>query len=389
MVAIEDRTRRLLALAPGDPMDVRTFSGLSRRLLTELAAQDVDVLPRATRLLRPSDVLTAPNWRGFARGQLRGRRAPRIDPDWYWSRAGYERFTQRVLRVASASEASAVLQVGTHVGAHRLGLPTYCITDATVTQAVAADSFSVSRGRSRTVAEAIEVQREVFHGCRVVLVLSEWAAASVRDDYGVPTERVVVVGAGTNVPPGATPVPAGDRDRRILFVGLDWEQKGGPLVLDALRIVRRRVPDAELTVVGCTPDVHEEGVRVVGRLDPRDPATPGTLADLYGRARAFTIAPAFDAFPNVLLEAAARGSVLVSTDRGSRGEVVRDGVTGLLAPHGDPGALADRLVAVLTDDDLATRLSTNARELVVTRMTWPVVAGRVLSALGWRTETSS
>lgn len=383
MVTIRDSDPRVLALAPGDPFDVRTFSGLSARLLGALRAEGVEVEGMATRILRPTDVLTAPNWRGFLRGELRGRRAPRIDPDWYWSRRGFERFNTRVAAALARRPATAdvTLQVGTHVAVRRPGL-TYCLTDATVVQALDGDSFSVSRGRGSTAAEAVENQHEVFASCTRVLVLSEWAAASVRDDYGVPAERVVVLGAGSNIAVGdEPPTPAGERAHRVLFVGLDWEQKGGPLVLEAFRAVRERVPDAVLTVVGCTPPADEPGVEVVGRLDPRDPATAPRLLDLYRRARVFTIAPDFDAFPNVLLEAGAHGAVVVSTDRGSRPEVVVDGRTGLLAPHGDAAALADRLVEALTDDPLATTLAGAARERVRTELTWPAVARRFLDVV--------
>ncbi len=384
MDAIEDTTISVLALAPSDPLDVRTFSGLSRRLFTAMREQGAVVHPLATRILRPTDAVTAPNWRGFVRGELRGRRAPRIDPDWYWSRAGYTRFSDRVSaaidRIGNLPDVA--IQVGTHVRVDHPRMLSFCVTDATVVQAVAADSFSVSRGARRTIAEAVENQRDVFARCRRIFVLSEWAASSVRDDYGIDADRVVVIGAGSNVPLDVDPpVLAGERGPRVLFVGMDWVQKGGPLVLDAFVRVRARIPEAVLTVVGCDPGAVPEGVEVVGRLDPRDPNTGARLAELYERARVFAIAPDFDAFPNVLLEAAGHGAVVVSTDRGSRGEVVRSGRTGLLAAHGDAEALAELMYAALVEDRLATRLAVAARERVLAEYTWERVAGQVLSVV--------
>jgi glycosyltransferase involved in cell wall biosynthesis len=257
----------------------------------------------------------------------------------------------------------------------------YCITDCTVTQALGADEFSVSRASPRVQAEAIECQREVFAACRRILVLSEWTRRSVVDDYGVEPDRVVAVGAGANL---ADPLPrATDRARpMVLFVGRDWVQKGGPLLLDAFRLARARVPAARLVVVGCEPPLgNEPGVEVAGVLDRRDPAQDRRLRELYAEATCFAILSRFDAFPNVILEAGVAGLPVVSTDEGSRSEAVVDGVTGLLAAQRDPRQVADALEALLGDLDRAAAMGKAAEAGVAQNFTWPVVGRRVADAL--------
>jgi glycosyltransferase involved in cell wall biosynthesis len=257
----------------------------------------------------------------------------------------------------------------------------FCITDCTVVQALAADEFSVSRASARVQAEAIECQREVFAACRRILVLSDWTRRSVVDDYGVDGTRVVVVGAGANL---ADPLPRRtDTDRpAVLFVGRDWEQKGGPLLLDAFRLARSRVPAARLVVVGCEPPLGSEpGVEVVGVLDRRDPGEDRRLRELYAEATCFAILSRFDAFPNVILEAGVAGLPVVSTDEGSRAEAVVDGVTGLLAARRDPSLVADALVALLGDPERAASMGRAAAAGVAQHFTWPVVGRRVADAL--------
>ena len=58
----------------------------------------------------------------------------------------------------------------------------------------------------------------------------------------------------------------------------------------------------------------------------------------------------------VNLEAQASGRPVVTTRHGGIPEYVRDGETALVVPEADPGALADALVRVVTDDALAARL---------------------------------
>lgn len=375
----------LVALAPSDPLDPATFSGLSHHLFAELGRRGAAITPVATRDLR---------WHDVARGAVRpravlgraraDRRTPLIDPDWMWSRRGFDRLTARAAeRLAAVPAEVPVLQVGTQVDATLgpRGRPVHCITDCTVTQALAAGEFSVSRASPRVQREAVECQRQVFAGCRRVLTLSEWARRSVIDDYSIDPAKVLAVGAGANL---ADPLPRRPDPTRptILFVGRDWEQKGGPLLLAAFRLVRRQLPSARLVVVGCVPPLElEPGVRLVGVLDRRVPDDDRRLRELYATASCFSILSRFDAFPNVVLEAGLAGLPVVSTDEGSRGEAVVDGVTGRLAAARTPQAVAAALLDVLSHAERGEAMGRAAADLVAARYTWPVVGSAVYEAV--------
>src|SRR5262249_4683224 len=71
-----------------------------------------------------------------------------------------------------------------------------------------------------------------------------------------------------------------------------------------------------------------------------------------------------DGLPNVIQEALALGTPVVSTDLTGIPEVVRDGETGLQVPQHDPPALARALERLLVDQDLRVRLATGARRLM-------------------------
>jgi glycosyltransferase involved in cell wall biosynthesis len=69
------------------------------------------------------------------------------------------------------------------------------------------------------------------------------------------------------------------------------------------------------------------------------------------------------------------GVALVATTGGALPEVVgEDGVTGLLVPPDDPGALAGAIKRLLDDAELRERLGTAGRERVLGRFTWKVTA---------------
>jgi len=299
-----------------------------------------------------------------------------VRSQWQWSYATSLEQSARATEAASELAVDAVLQVGTQVNIEHPTAIRACITDATVIQSVRAGEASVSQ--SSRVAEAMAWQGAVFRSMDVIFTLSEWAARSVIEDYGIAPERVVVSGAGANL---EAPPPRRTEHPMILFVGWDWERKGGPAILDAFRVARQSIPDLELAIVGCTPVADEPGVTVIGPLDRRDPDAYAQLQALYGRATMFALCSRFDAFPNVLLEAQWSGVPVVAYDEASRPEAVIDGTTGFLVPRTEPMELAAAIHALASNPERAAAMGAAAHDHVASRFTWPIVADRILTTL--------
>ena len=375
---------RLAAVATTDPFDRRTFSGYSAALFCQLAARGVTVVPVTSRQIRARDLAGgALHWRGILRGRIRGRRAPLIDPDWYWSAPVVERLSARASdRIAADGGITHALQIGTHVCIEDDEITTCCVTDCTVVQAVEAGEFAISHATPAGVQRAIDWQRRVFASCDTILTTSRWAAASVIGDFGQAPDRVVTIGAG------ATNYGAPDPHRKpggpptVLFVGYDWDLKGGPLLLRAWRRVRRAIPDARLVIVGCKPQIDDAGVEIVGRLDPRVAEDRNRLIAIYASATCLALVSDFDAFPNVVLEAGAMGLPVVAFDEQSRSEVLRDRETGLLVASHDAEAVARALCDLLGNPSVAAAMGRRARAQIEAEFTWDVVGTRVLAALG-------
>lgn len=149
---------------------------------------------------------------------------------------------------------------------------------------------------------------------------------------------------------------------RIVYAGQLKRVKGLHHLLEALPRVRREVPGAHLEVAGDGPegDRLRDQARDLGLGDAvafRGRLPGDELRDLYRASRCLAFPVVWhEPFGRVLLEAWAHGLPVVTTTRGGPGEVVADGETGLLTRPRDPDALADALVRVLADDDLARDL---------------------------------
>lgn len=231
-------------------------------------------------------------------------------------------------------------------------------------------SFHAVRGLERRAALAWE--RRAARLADVVVCVSD---AERQEGVGMGIRaswRVVPNGVDT----AALPVPSAEETAALrerlglpdaplaLSVGRVSEQKGQDLLVAAWPEVRRRVPDAELVLVGEGPERASlearapAGVRFVGRRDD--------VPDWLGACDVLVNPSRWEGLSYVLLEAMARGRPVVATDVAGTHEAL-GGDAGAIVPAGDRAALADAVVARLVDGDLRRREGLAGRRRVEER----------------------
>jgi glycosyltransferase involved in cell wall biosynthesis len=90
---------------------------------------------------------------------------------------------------------------------------------------------------------------------------------------------------------------------------------------------------------------------------------PEIVARYYQAADVYAHAAKVDTFPNTVLEALACGTPVVATAVGGIPEQIQDGATGFLVPPGDSGAMAKRIIQLLADNSLQSRIGTQAADI--------------------------
>ncbi|QGP78213.1 glycosyltransferase family 4 protein [Sphingobium sp. CAP-1] len=234
------------------------------------------------------------------------------------------------------------------------------------------DKYLRMSDRSKTQGE--ELQRRLLERTDRILLGSRWAADEAVNRYGLPAGRVEVAPMGANLDddPGFS-APSVSRPLTLLFIGYAWERKGGPLILDIWRALRRRQPDVELHVVGAHPKAAEglPGITLHGQLNKTDPVDYQRFVELYRQSHFFIMPSRQEAYGIVYCEAAAFGRPVIAKTTGGVETIVADDRTGLLFPtQATPEDYAERILALWNDPQRYQTMCREARLAYEERLNW-------------------
>jgi glycosyltransferase involved in cell wall biosynthesis len=222
-------------------------------------------------------------------------------------------------------------------------------------------------------------QHRIYEQAAGVLAMSRWLATQLVDQTGLPAHKVHIVHPGISTP--ALPIhdrPIERRRRKLLFVGRDFHTKAGDLVVRSLALARRSRPDLTLTVCGPTrwplDGSVPAGVRFLG------PVPTEAMPDLYDRHDLLVMPSRLEGFGIVFAEALARGLPCIGRDDFAMSEVIRPRENGDLVTSDDPGELAERILATLSDTALYARCRMERAE-VHRHFSWERAADDTLAAV--------
>jgi phosphatidylinositol alpha-1,6-mannosyltransferase len=214
-----------------------------------------------------------------------------------------------------------------------------------------------------------------LRGAREVVSISRFTDSLI-ERFGVPPARRRVINPGTRTwppidrDPGAAfgPLPAG-QPFIMLTVSRLVARKGVDMALEALALVLERRRDIFYCIGGGGPDrarlealVAEKNlgahVRFLGRVPDERMGLCYASADLFVLPSRTSIQPPdAEGFGIVFLEAAACGTPSIGGKSGGIPDAIDDGVTGFLCDPHDPRAIAERILQLMDDAALRTRMS--------------------------------
>jgi glycosyltransferase involved in cell wall biosynthesis len=164
-------------------------------------------------------------------------------------------------------------------------------------------------------------------------------------------------------------------DKKLFgFIGRlrDFGQKGIKYLLEATKIVVQEIPDARLVLAGSgydyvLPLVKKMGIEKFVVYLGRIPI--GEEPKFYSMLDVFAGASIVEGFGLVYAEASRCGKPVVATNSGSIPEIIINGKTGMLVPIRNSKALAEAIIKLLDDQQLAKRMGKNGAQFTK-KFTW-------------------
>ena len=205
------------------------------------------------------------------------------------------------------------------------------------------------------------LEKRVYEAAARVVTWSHWAKKSVIEEYNIEEEKVTIVYPGVNL----TKLMLSDHSIKdikkrfnILFVGGDFERKGGQDVLEVF--LQTFSEEAELNLVTkASIECQHPHVHIHNDVQAYSPK----WLELYLQADVFVMPTHFEAFGLVFIEAMAAGLPVITTSINAIPEMVIQGETGFLIQPGDRQNLAGKIRALMENPTLSRQITPAAPAL--------------------------
>src|SRR6266849_702207 len=215
----------------------------------------------------------------------------------------------------------------------------------------------------------------------LILHATEWSARSVIEDYHIDQQKVHVLPYGANIdnPPPLGFIQGKKKSGRcrLLFVGTDWQRKGGDIAFETLVKLQEMGIQAELIVCGCVPprSFSHERLTVIPNLNKNKKRQYKDLENLFMTADFFLLPTRQELFGFVFSEASAFGLPVITTNTGGVSGAVKDGESGFVLPLSAGGSeYAEVIAKAYQDEQRYAEMVRSSRAVFDQRLNWDVWA---------------
>jgi glycogen(starch) synthase len=197
------------------------------------------------------------------------------------------------------------------------------------------------------------------------------------DYYKINGNKIHVIGVGMgNIKPL---YESKDYNKKqILFIARNsFKRKGGDLLLEAFKIVKKQVPDATLIFEGgsAPSNIKLDGVEVKGLSNQIE------LQRLYKDSYVLAMPSLSEPFGLVYLEALASNTAILGLNRGALPDITQNGKYGFLVDKPNVADVAEKLIYMLNNKDIVMQKTKEAQKFVLNEFNWDTVGSKILDEL--------
>lgn len=299
---------------------------------------------------------------------------------WRYSATAHKLVESRLRRSVQSNTPDVVLEVQ-DLGV--LEVPFMVMQDLSYSlllERFGSDGVPHFRSLSKKRVEALRRRQEtIYQQASALLPMSHWMADGLRR-IGVPARNIRVVNPGVNTPVSRDqpiPVRRQGNHTKLLFVGRDFDTKGGAQVLSAFRLLRREMGTAiSLTIAGPNSwpvrSTRPQGVAFLGKVPQQ------TVSKLMDSHDLFVMPSRFEGFGIAFAEALVHGLPCIGRNDCAMPEIIDVTSGGRLVQSESADELAELILSTLDDDALYAACA-DAAILRREHFTWDRAARQVVA----------
>ncbi len=277
---------------------------------------------------------------------------------------------KRINERLSSQEYAFTFQTQSLFDASVKGIPHFLYTDHTHLANLSYPGFNRQYLLNK---KCIEREKLIYQHALINFTMSQNISRSIIEDYNCKPEKVSCVYCGSNVQVSENEIIDDKRflEKRILFVGVEWERKGGPTMIEAFRTVLKTHPDATLTIVGCSPNIEVPNCTIIGRIPLNE------VKKYFRSASVFCLPTTIEPLGIAFLEAMAHKLPVIGSNIGAIPDFIKDGENGYLIEPNKPGQLAEKLITLLNSPEKCKAFGEFGHKLFWDTYTWEKTGDRM------------
>lgn len=235
--------------------------------------------------------------------------------------------------------------------------------------------------------QGIEIEKRAVTKSDLLLYPSNWAAKSAVALGADPASvHVIPLGANIDQAPPRDKILERKTDGacKLLFLGVDWERKGGSIAFEAFKKLQNDKINVTLTICGCVPpeEYHEPSVTIIPFINKNDPSQLKQFDQLLMDSHFLILPTRAECFGVVFCEASAYGLISISTDTGGVSGAIKNSVNGfLLSPEKNGEEYAQIIRGIWSEPGKYKELSKSARDYYEEKLNWDAWGVKVKSLI--------
>ncbi len=227
------------------------------------------------------------------------------------------------------------------------------------------------------IRQGIELDKMAFKNATHCMLASEWSKNSAVNDYGIDENKISVVLCGANmdfIPRHEELMTYAPGRCRLLFLGTEWERKGGNIVLEIFSLLKQKGIDPHLHIIGCVPPhdlSEEENITIIPFLDKNKAEDCLQFQKIFQQTDFLLLPTRAECAGIAFSEASAYGIPSVTSDTGGVTSYIKEGINGYaLSFTAGPGAYAEIILKLIADQLLLNDLKASSRQYYDSKLNW-------------------